>query len=193
MMRSVSGTARVVLNGACALLLVGAVTSVGPALAAGVRICLEAESGEFTKPMTLYKARDLSGGAAIEVPEGVNPEVKEGEEPPELSGECTIKFTVPKEGTYTLWGRCWWTDGCGNSFAISLDGGRRATLVSGNYKRWHWVRGPVVRLTAGTHELKIYNTEDGARLDQVFLTSDSGRIPVGKEKVTPAYLVKPKK
>lgn len=180
------GTVGLVIGLACAALPAGAAA----AGAAGARICLEAESGKLTAPMSLYKSKDLSGGAAIEVVEGVNPKAKDGEEPPKLTGDCTLRFNVAVEGTYTIWARCWWTDGCGNSFAISLDDGSRATITSGNYKRWHWVRGPVVRLTAGTHTLKVHNTEDGARMDQIFLTSDSGRIPVGKEKPTPQALVK---
>ena len=161
-----------------------------PALAAGTVLCLEAEAGKLTAPVTLYKSNDCSGAAAIEVPEGANPKAEEGKPPPKLTGECTLTFKVPQDGTYSLWARAWWLDGCGNSFAVSVDGGDRATISSGNYKRWHWVRGPKLRLTAGTHTLVLHNTEDGARLDQIFLTSDPARIPVGKEKATPAALVK---
>ena len=150
MMRSVSGTARVVLNGACALLLVGAVTSVGPALAAGVRICLEAESGEFTKPMTLYKARDLSGSG------------HRGAGGRQSRGEGRVR----SRPSFLASARSFTVRGHLHAVGPLLDRrlrqllrdlvgrGRRATLVSGNYKRWHWVRGPV-QLTAGTHELKI--------------------------------------
>ncbi|MDH7570109.1 MAG: hypothetical protein QHJ73_11045 [Armatimonadota bacterium] len=160
-------------------------------------ICLEAESGKITPPVTLYQSPDCSGGSAIEVKEGVNPKVKEGEATPILSGDCVIHFKVLRAGMYQFYARAWWLDGCGNSFYITFDDGPRMTISDGQYKSWHWVRGPKVRLEAGTHTLKFANSEDGARLDQVFLTCDvdprtgeSVPVPVGKWKVTPWALVK---
>lgn len=154
------------------------------------QLCFEAEDGKITAPVTLFKATDCSGGGAIEVKEGVNPVVKEGEPMPKLSGDVVLTLNVAQAGTYQLYARCWWMDGCGNSFYLTFDGNDRMTLSDGDYKRWHWVRGPRVHLTAGKHTLKIANAEDGARMDQIFLTSDFRRIPVGKEKVTPGALIK---
>ncbi|HOJ22811.1 MAG TPA: hypothetical protein PLY56_14885, partial [Armatimonadota bacterium] len=62
------------LGGAIAL----GVVRLQPALAAGTVLCLEAEAGKLTAPVTLYKSNDCSGAAAIEVPEGANPKAEEG-------------------------------------------------------------------------------------------------------------------
>ncbi len=88
--------------------------------------------------------------------------------------------------------RCWWRDGCGNSFLVSIDGSDPIEMSTGNYKRWHWVPvGPLFKLSAGVHTLKIANSEDGAKLDAVFLTSNIGRVPVGRiEQLTPQALVR---
>lgn len=152
--------------------------------AANGRICVEAESGKITSQVVLFKDPECSGGAGIEVPENVNHDPKTGEVFPKVSGESVISLNVGQEGTYQLWARCWWADGCGNSFLVSVDGGERTTVSGGNYKRWYWVRGPRIRLSAGKHTLAVHNSEDGARMDQLFLTSDFGRIPVGKMKPT---------
>lgn len=157
-------------------------------------VCLEAEWGKLTSPVQLYKSAECSGGQGIEIPDKVNPTAEEGKPAPVLKGDDIIKFKVAKEGSYQLWGRAWWMDGCGNSFHMIVDGGPKNTISDGSYKRWHWVRGPKVHLTAGAHELKIANSEDGARLDQVFITpalsADKERVPVGKEKATPEAWVK---
>lgn len=187
--RRAEATALALCLGLGGLAVMGVVRS-QPAFAAGARICLEVEVGKVTDPVVVYKSKDCSGGAGIEVPEGANPKAEEGKPPPKLTGDCTITFKAPQEGTYSLWARAWWIDGCGNSYAVSVDDGDRATISSGNYKRWHWVRGPKLRLSAGKHTLVLHNTEDGARLDQIFLTTDAARVPVGKEKATPEALVK---
>ncbi|MBI3945127.1 MAG: hypothetical protein HY321_04355 [Armatimonadetes bacterium] len=176
---------------AIAALLLGATAWTSRVAAAANQkiICLEAEAGKTTAPVTLYKGKECSGDAAIEVVQGANPEVKEGDATPILSGDCVLTFKVAVTGTYQAHGRAWWLDGCGNSFYLTFDRGDRMTLSSGTYRRWHWVRGPRVRLSAGTHTLKIANSEDGARLDQVFLTCDPKRSPAGKEKATAWALV----
>ncbi len=75
---------------------------------------------------------------------------------------------------------------------IIIDGSDPIEMSTGNYKRWHWVPvGPLFKLSAGVHTLKIANSEDGAKLDAVFLTSNIGRVPVGRiEQLTPQALVR---
>lgn len=186
--RRISKTAAWTLG--CGSLLAGALLFAKPATAANAQICLEAEWGKTSAPVRIYKNGACAGGAAIEIPEGVNPKVKDGEPKPKLSGESVITFKAPVDGAYRIYGRAWWDDGCGNSFALIIDDGRSFGISSGTYKRWTWVHGPIVRLSAGKHTLRIANSEDGVRLDQLFLTTDFGRIPVGKERATKQALIK---
>ena len=143
---------------------------VRPALAAGVTLCLEAEAGKLTDPVTLYKSKDCSGAAGIEVPEGANPKAEEGKPPPKLTGECTLTFKVPKDGTYSLWARAWWLDGCGSSLpsrwmAATAQRSAAATM------RWHWCEAPL-QLTAGTYA-RAAQHGGWCAPDQIFLTSDA--------------------
>ena len=59
-------------------------------------------------------------------------------------------LTISKPGTYKLWVRAWWEDGCGNSIAASV--GQSAPALVGNdgtYRVWHWVSGPTFNLQSG--------------------------------------------
>jgi hypothetical protein len=181
--------------GLTALLAGLLVAGAGRATQAG-RVCFEAESAiAVTAPMRIVGApgtavsADLakvlegaSGGQAIEVPEGAG-------KPPEVGGDASFTFAVQKGGTYTLWCRVWWMDGCGNSFTLSIDDGPAFAFGGdGVYKKWHWVKGPakpVIQLTPGTHTLKVANREDGVMLDQVLLVQERRYVPVDIETVTP--------
>ena len=164
-----------------------------PAAAAGAaKICLEAEAGQVTEPMLLLKGdKECSGTGGIEVPEGVNPKYEEGKPAPKLTGDSTITFKVAQAGNYTLWGRAWWMDGCGNSFLLSIDGGTPFKIGGPPYKRWIWVKaGQKVQLSPGKHVLKILNSEDGAKLDQLYFTTDPIDFPAGKKTGTPGAIIK---
>ena len=58
----------------------------------------------------------------------------------------------------------------------------------GTYQVWHWVKGKTYNLTAGWHYIRFQNRQDGARLDEFLLTTDSRYVPVGAVKETPEYL-----
>ncbi|OPZ31371.1 MAG: hypothetical protein BWZ02_00267 [Lentisphaerae bacterium ADurb.BinA184] len=163
---------------------------------AGDVVCLEAESAiEVTAPMlrtdiafppdgkSSAVLASSSGGRYLEIPEGAG-------KPPEAGGDATIEFTLDQAGTYTLWCRVWWLDGCGNSLGIAINGGKDFTFgQDATYKKWHWVRSPPrleqLMLSAGKHTLKLMNREDGIAIDQILLTVNPRFIPVGIEKPTP--------
>ena len=122
---------------------------------------------------------DSSGGQYLEIPEGVG-------KPPDVNGDATLEFSLEKAGTYVLWCRVWWLDGCGNSIGIAIDGGKDFTFgQDATYKKWHWVKSPPrleqLTLPAGKHTLKLMNREDGIAIDQILFTTNTRYVPVGIE------------
>lgn len=188
-----------------AFLLAVMVFPAGRALA-GDRVCMEAESAsEVEAPMALIDVsvsvklrgdtplkpqgdgakpvEGASGRKYLEVAQG------KGNPPKVVSGEALYVFSVDSKGQYYLWCRVWWPDECGNSFNISVDDSKSFTFgQDGTFKRWHWVKAPLrlkqLKLTKGKHSLRVKNREDGAKIDQVLLTSDRKYVPVGIEDVT---------
>ncbi|HUW32972.1 MAG TPA: hypothetical protein VM223_15295 [Planctomycetota bacterium] len=144
-----------------------------------VEIVLEAEDAAVSPPMVVAnddasKARgeifQASAGKYVDLPEGVGKGDK-------VSGKVAFKTTIEQAGRYRLWARVWWTDGCGNSFGVAVDNGPQATIgEDGTYNSWQWVclKGDdgVFRLSKGKHTIEFRNTEDGARLDQIYLTTN---------------------
>jgi hypothetical protein len=152
----------------------------GSAFAANVRICFEAE-----KPATVEaplkkvtgQTGKISGGGFLEIPWDRN-ETKG-------KGQATYKFNVAQAGTYTLWARTFWANGCGNSIAVSVNGGPSAILgEDGTYDEWKWRGGVRVNLKAGANTLVLKNRETGVRVDQFFLCTDNEYTPTGIRKVT---------
>jgi len=143
-------------------------------------IVLEPEKAHtIAPPMTLRTASKdtCSGGGYVEIP------VQDPRGTDKVNGKAALAFHVKSPGKYYLHGRCWWYDGCGNSFGIQVDTLPKATLTDSTEKRWHWVRlrGEPLLLLEGQHTLVISNSEDGARIDQVLLTSDPDFVPQGIE------------
>ena len=159
------------------------------------KVCLEAETAtELTAPMRVVDAENppaqakakpvagASGNKYIEIPEGAG-------KPPDVLGDATFTFTIKKEGTYYLWARVYWPDGCGNSFGMSIDGAKAFTFgQDGTEKRWHWVQAPKrlkqLELEAGKHTLQVSNREDGAIVDQILLVNHKRYVPVAIEDPT---------
>ncbi len=162
------------------LLLGGAIAAVwsGPSLlhAAGfAKICFEAEYAKSVDaPMRVIKKsnKNWSGEGYLEVP----PEAgKKG-------GDAAYTISVAQAGSYSVWARTFWQDGCGNSVGVQVDDYSPATLgQDGTYNRWHWVnaKGAKYKLSAGKHTVKLLNREDGIMVDQVFLTTDDEYVPEG--------------
>lgn len=122
-----------------------------------------------------------SGGLFLEIPDHT-PGKKENE-----GGSALYKIKVSRSAWYYIWVRVWWTDGCGNSLNYSIDGSKPSKFgEDGTYKVWHWQpikpRGAYadkIRLKAGEHTLVLSHSEDGVRIDQIFITTDSKVVPQG--------------
>jgi hypothetical protein len=154
------------------------------AQAAGVKICVEAESSLSLELPMIVATNGVPGasGAYLEIPEGA------GNPPKLMAGKASFSVDVPDDGLFTLWCRVWWEGECSNSFTVMADDqpgflfGEDAT-----YKVWHWVKYPVsrtvvpIKLDKGKHTLTFHNREDGVRLDQVLLSSDKRFVPVDIE------------
>ena len=101
-----------------------------PVVDQGVSIVIEAESGAVEPAMVVeeYKSTSTSkssshrasGGKCVSVPKAANAACKDGKKQPK--GKVTLTFTVPKDGKYYIYPRCWWADQCGNSFGMLIDG-----------------------------------------------------------------------
>ncbi|MBE7464717.1 MAG: hypothetical protein HS116_14675 [Planctomycetes bacterium] len=136
----------------------------------------EAESARaLAHPLVFEPDREAAHGAVLAIPLGAG----KAEHAPPAGAEYMLD--VPVSGTYALWVRAWWTDGCANSVAASVDDGEQHVLGNdGTYHAWHWVEGPDVQLKAGAQRLKLYHREDGIKLDQFALVPvDSAYVPVG--------------
>jgi len=119
------------------------------------------------------------------------------------NGTIEIPFTVKKPATYDLWVRSWFHCGCGNSFFLSVDAPPPVDtdgdgkwdenlpyiFSHSTYKRWKWVENRNIRLdlSEGPHVIRIFNREDGIKVDQVFMQELLGGavvpyVPTGIEK-----------
>ena len=150
--------------------------------AASNKVMVEAEKYTSITP-SMAKASDslASGGFCVQVPVARPHGTTEGASKDQ--GKAVYTVNVPSAGTYRFWARTWWFDGCGNSFHLKI-GTKPAVVLGqdGTYKKWHWVKGPVMQLPAGTVTIVVQNREDGAKLDQFLLTKDQRYIPVRAER-----------
>lgn len=131
-----------------------------------------------------------SGTGWVEIPNKANGDKKEGDGS-DLPGKVGFKVNVPASGSYTVWGRVLWPDGCGNSFWVVKEGRPKQILgEDGTYDAWHWVAAKQkVALTKGVNVIEFGNREDGVLLDQVQITTGS-RVPTAEVKPTPDALAK---
>jgi len=94
------------------------------------------------------------------------------------AGRAAYEVDVPRDGSYTLWGRCWSMDKCGNSCWVGFDdqapvyfpegahGAANYIWDDNSYRRWLWLRLPGVQLQAGRRRMTVDIREDGFRIDQ---------------------------
>ncbi len=147
-------------------------------------VCFEAEdSKELKAPVKITEIKEnadaakVSGGKIIEIEQDAGEGGKVG-------GSAKYSITLKEDGTYYFWARCWWLDGCGNSFGVKI--GDKPEFIVGNdgtYKAWHWVKAKVgLKLEKGSYDVFILNREDGIKIDQILVTSDRKLIPVDIEK-----------
>lgn len=186
---------------AVVLAVAGVVVLVAATLvwAGTVKIVAEGEDYYSIKPsMAKATSEVASGNAYIHIPLR-RPHAAEESEPSD-DGNARFKIKIPSSGTYYLYARCNWYDGCGNSFYVKVDDGAAKTFgQDASYGKWLW--RPMVsrtkpnpfryQLSAGEHIIRFQNREDGAKLDQFLLTTNSRYTPVGKETRTAQYIVTP--
>ena len=102
------------------------------------------------------------------------------------NGKIEVPFEIKAEGEYVFWARCWFSNSCADSFYFSVgeddpvdkngngtyddpgDLNRPEEMAHPTWKVWKWVefRPRTFHLTPGTHTLKVFNREDGIKLDQ---------------------------
>ena len=153
--------------------------STSAALAANAKVCFEAEkTTTIESPLKKGKDARASGGGSIEIPWDENKTAG--------IGKATYKFNVKTAGTYYLWARTFWANGCGNSIKVNVNGsGDKILGEDGTYDAWHWVGGRArVALKAGQNTLTLKNKETGVQVDQFFFCQDSEYTPAGPRKVT---------
>lgn len=130
------------------------------------------EAAELVAPFTL-----VGTGANAWI--GVPREVRFNPDPwaaTDDAGRATWTLEAPQTGKYTVMAQCWWEDDKGNSFYLSVDGAEPVVFGNtGEMRRWLWVTGPELTLTAGAHTISLIAREDGARVNRVRLTN----APVG--------------
>ncbi len=130
-------------------------------------------TASLVDPMQLAFDATASGGKFIHVPNGTGSSTSTPG-----SGLASYFLKVPATGIYVLWGRVIAPSGSDDSFFAQINDGAdiRWDLVNG--ATWHWTKlNASFALVTGTHVIKIKQREDGARLDQLILTSDPDFIP----------------
>jgi hypothetical protein len=163
--------------------LLAAVFATGTsAMAANAKVCFEAESASSVqspiKKVTPGSSSKYSGRGYLDIPWDQNKT--------KGVGQAVVTVNVKTAGTYYLWARTFWANGCGNSIGVGVNGGSSITLgEDGTYDKWHWVGGNTrVSLKAGANTFVIKNRETGVRVDQIFLCQDGDYTPVGKRPIT---------
>jgi hypothetical protein len=135
---------------------------------------LEAEAGVFTAPMLAASDAGASNGQYIWSPSTQDTNCASGA----TTGWATYTVNVPA-GTYKLWGRSLGPDGSSDSFCVQIDNNTIQTWHLNTSTVWNWkpMLSGTFSLAAGTHTIKVRYREDGAKLDQLLLTSDTSFTP----------------
>jgi hypothetical protein len=163
-------------------LLAAVFTAGSSAMAANAKVCFEAENASTVqspiKKVLPGSSSKYSGRGYLDIPWDQNKT--------KGVGQAVVTVKVKTAGTYYLWARTFWANGCGNSIGVGVNGGSSITLgEDGTYDKWHWVGGNTrVSLKAGTNTFVIKNRETGVRVDQIFLCQDGDYTPVGKRPIT---------
>ena len=134
---------------------------------------VEAEAAQVVKPpLTLREARGASGGkvlyadvdlwnradrfVAIEPKSGLVGGV----------GLAEYRVDVPAAGEYATWFRCWYLNSGDDSFYFRADDGQWSIISELKQFEWRRIRGPVLKLAAGSHRVQIAGREDNSILDK---------------------------
>ncbi len=126
------------------------------------------------------KPQKNSGSGYVEIPDKANGSKKEGDGS-DLRGVAEYNVIVAAAGSYTVWARVLWPNGCGNSFWVLKQGRPKDILgEDGTYDAWHWVAAKTkVTLAKGVNVIELRNREDGVLVDELQVTT-TGRVPTGE-------------
>lgn len=185
------------------IILSSAIVGVGlltGSVACALNLVFEAEHYTWIKPcMEKVADNKAAGGHCVQIPlrrpHGVE------EMAPSDDGNVTFKINVPQAGKYRLFARVHWYDSCGNSFFVfvdNMDAPAPPAITDPSHQKWHWVGMRAASgdrwytLTKGYHLIRFQNREDGAKLDQLLLTTAPERWkPTRIYRETPQYLWRP--
>jgi len=132
------------------------------------RVLIPADRPIVVRPPMQVDVVDETGARGLRIPPGVGRGWCG-----EAGGSAVYRFYVPEGMRYVPWALCLWQGACTNAVYARFDGADR--FVLGNdpvYGRWHWVRGPGVALSRGTHTLELSNHSDGIAIGRLLLLSD---------------------
>lgn len=136
-------------------------------------------SGKAFKVMKL--AQDPSGQVSGKKILGID-KIEKGQPIPKDS--VAYKIKIPADGTYYLWVRVRWSDGCGNSIMASISGVKADWKITGpTYGSMQWLtpmdaKNPLaLRLKKGTTTVTIKSSESGIMMDQLLLIADKKYKP----------------
>jgi hypothetical protein len=154
-----------------------------PAPTEPMYLCAEPETGSISAPLEVHHDVTASEGRYIAVAAGRN-----AKRAAPSSGQSVVHFEVPAAGTFKVWGRLIAPTAGDDSFWLRVDAG---PWIKWNdipvAPQWRWAvlrddttdRVPTFDLASGSHTLTIAYREDGARLDQLLVTSDLAFSPTG--------------
>lgn len=139
----------------------------------------------FISKLTTDPSRYVSGKSVLRLPK-----VPEGEKI--ARDEVSYKVNIPANGTYYLWARVRWTNGCGNSFLMKLPNvaGEQILGGDGTYDILLWKslndggRPRPLTLKKGVMTFTLISKESGTMADQFLLTTDRKYTPAGIYKAT---------
>ena len=97
-------------------------------------------------------------------------------------GLAEYEIEVPREAAYCTWFRCWYLNSGDDSFYFRADDGAWHVISELKQFEWRWIRGPLLRLSAGRHRFQIVGREDNSILDKFVLFADAGYVPPDEAK-----------
>jgi len=148
-------------------------------------VVYEAEHALYLKPnLEIHEVEGASGGLAVGTFEGGggNHTWLGGMNSSIDIGTAQYPFSLERAGTYRVWGRAWWSDKCGNSMLVAVDGRGRHEIGDRYgedpvFRRWHWCQSDPFELAAGEHTLDVMAKEDGVFLDQWCIAPEGFKPP----------------
>jgi hypothetical protein len=151
--------------------------------------CLEPEEGSISSPLTTGTDANASGGEYISAPGFSSMSV------PPTTGHVTMNFNTDG-GIHKIWGRAIMETTASNSFWVRIDGGTWFQWSNSSLSsNWVWDDITITTLASGSHTLTIAYREANAKLDQIYMTTDTAYTPTGIENcivdLDPLYCFEP--